>query len=122
MADGNKSHLFKPGTSGNPGGRQRGFERRLREIVEGETVEHPKLGTIPAWDAIVLKAIDDALDGKSPIARKHGRDFIADRLMGKPKQDIRIEDITPVDTERVAKLTDEQLEILAAIGAGEGFH
>lgn len=118
MSDKLKQYQFQPRQSGNPGGRPKGFERRLREIVEGETVEHPERGTISAWDAIVLKAIDDALHSSSPAARKHGRDFIADRLMGKPKQDIRVEDVTPIETEKVADLTDEQLEILAAIGVG----
>lgn len=122
MSDKLKQYQFQPKQSGNPGGRPKGFERRLREIVEGEMVEHPTdqtAGRIPAWDAIVLKAIDDALHASSPAARKHGRDFIADRLMGKPKQDIRIEDVTPVETEKVAELSDEQLEILAAIGMAD---
>lgn len=116
-----KGHAFKPNQSGNPGGRPKGYERRLREVVEGEEVDHPidkKLGKVPAWEAVVLKAIDDAING-SPMARQHARSFLADRLIGKPKQDIRIEDVTPVDTEKVADLSDEQLAVLALIGLGE---
>lgn len=115
---------FKTGQTGNASGRPKGYERRLREVVEGEEVDHPidkTLGKVPAWEAVVLKAVDDAING-SPTARQHARSFLADRLIGKPKQDIRFEDVTPVDTEKVADLSEAQLEILAAIGVGEKPH
>lgn len=117
-----KEYRFARGVSGNPGGRAKGHDRRLRDCVEGQMVEHPldkSLGLIPAWEAIVLQAIDDAING-SPVARAHGRNFIADRLMGKPKQDIRIEDVTPVDDSPVVTLTSEQLEVLAMVGLADG--
>jgi hypothetical protein len=114
-----RRYQFEPGKSGNPGGRPKGYERRLREVIEGETVEYKNRGVIPAWEAIVLQAIDDAING-SPVARQHGRNFIADRLMGKPKQDIRIEDATPVDDTKLVDATEEQLEALAMLGLADG--
>lgn len=112
---------FSKGISGNPSGRPKGYERRLREVVEGEEVDHPinkALGKVPAWEAVILKAVDDAINS-SPTARQHARSFLADRLIGKPKQDIRIEDVTPIDTEKVVAATEEQLEALAVLGLAD---
>lgn len=77
---------FQKGTSGNPGGRAKGYERRIRELVDGEVVEHKTRGTIPAFDAIILQAIADAVAGD-----RYAREFIADRLCGKAKQTVEIQ-------------------------------
>jgi hypothetical protein len=107
---------FPKGVSGNPGGRAKGYERRLREVVDGETVEHPTKGAIPAWEAIVLEAITQAVAGD-----RYARDFLADRLLGKPKQSIEMsgELTTDVPADRFAQLTAEQLEALAALDVAE---
>ena len=44
---------FKPGQSGNPGGRPKGIERRVRELLKDD------------WDAIIMAMADIAL-GKLP--------------------------------------------------------
>lgn len=89
---------FMPGKpSANPGGRPKGYERRLREVVDAMRAEDPtpdpegavdKDGRplkIPAFDAIVKQAVIDAVAGD-----RYARDFIADRLMGKPKVNVDI--------------------------------
>lgn len=110
-----KGTRFQPGQSGNPGGRPRGYERRLREVVESQTVEHPKLGTISAFDAIVLEAVDKAVAGD-----KYAREWIGNYLMGKPKQHVELSgDVTTSSMAGMrdpSTLTDEELEgALAAL-------
>lgn len=88
------ANAFKPGQSGNPGGRPKGYERRIRDVIDAMTADDPvpdpanPNAKIPAFEAIVKRAVLDAVAGD-----KYARDFIADRLMGKPKQHV---DLKPV--------------------------
>lgn len=90
------AHTWKPGTSGNPGGRPKGYERRIRECVDAMKADDPVQdpenpnAKIPAFEAIVKRAVIDAVAGD-----KYARDFIADRLMGKPKQHVDIKPVAP---------------------------
>lgn len=112
---------FVKGQSGNPGGRAKGYERRLREVVDSMTADDPvidpelaydeatkKLRRIPAFDAIVKRAVLDAVAGD-----RYAREFVADRIMGKPKQHV---DIKPVGTRAKADLSglsiDQKRELL----------
>lgn len=127
-----QGHGFKPGISGNPGGRPKGYERRLREVVdsmkaddpvidpEGVTGEDGTPAKIPAFEAIVKQAVIDAIAGD-----RYARDFIADRLMGKAKQTVAISEdgasgpeadwsAVPIDKRR------ELLETLLLIAPAEG--
>jgi len=73
---------FKPGESGNPGGRPKkgtAFAERIREAI-----------TDDEWNAIIAKAKDQALDGD-----RNARDFLLDRTEGKPNQKIEIEERDP---------------------------
>lgn len=114
---------FQKGASGNPGGRPKGYERQLREVIDSMTAEDPapaidpeigldpatnRLRRIPAWQAIVKRAVLDAVAGD-----KYAREFVADRLMGKPK--LRVEVIEPAEDVDLSALTDEQIEALAAL-------
>ena len=108
---------FQPGQSGNPGGRAKGYERRIRELVAGETVEHKTRGTIPAFDAIILQAIDDAVAGD-----RYAREFITDRLCGKAKQTVEIqgdsESAPAIDWSKVP--LDLRRQLLAALKESDG--
>lgn len=80
---------FKPGESGNPGGRPRtsilsaGLRRRLAEVDETDP-EKRTFGQI-----IVEKAVEDAITGDAR-QRNEARRFIADRVEGKPLQSISL--------------------------------
>ena len=110
---------FGPGNRANPGGRPKGLERRFRECVEGMTAPDPTAKDkktapqIPAFEAIVKQAVLDAVAGD-----KYARDFIADRLMGKPKQtvDARITDNAPRRDWSQVPL-DERVRLLEKIQA-----
>lgn len=97
VSDGNRRGQFKKGETGNPAGRPKGYERQLREVIDSMTAADPLLADdpsgspespkIPAWQAIVKRAVLDAIDGD-----RYARDFVADRLMGKPKQTVNIDE------------------------------
>lgn len=122
----NPAYQFPKGKSGNPAGRPKGYEKRIRECVESMTADDPvpdpeggkdedgKPLKIPAFEAIVKRAVLDAIRGD-----KYARDFIADRLMGKPKQQVSI---TPDSVEvppELPALSTTALEVLALIDGGD---
>lgn len=79
---------FKPGVSGNPGGRPAGvsWRERLLRALESK----PEL-----LDAIIAKELELAVSGdpgEATAARKH----IADRLDGKPKESIEHTQTGPI--------------------------
>lgn len=123
------AYRFKPGQTGNAGGRAKGYERRIRECVESMTADDPmpdpeigldpatgRLRRIPAFEAICKRAVLDAIRGD-----KYARDFVADRLMGKPKQTVAITD-ADVDTDDESDLeglTVDELRVLAKVRAAK---
>ena len=123
-----KAHGFKPGQSGNPGGRTKGYERRLRECVDAMTADDPmpdpeigldsktgRLRRIPAFEAICKQAVLDAIKGD-----KYARDFVADRLMGKPKQTVTFSDAeAPDDDSDLDGLSPDELRVLAKVRASQ---
>lgn len=123
------AYRFAPGKSGNPGGKPKGYERRLRECVDAMTADDPmpdpeigldpatgKLRRIPAFEAIVKQAVLDAVKGD-----RHAREFIADRLMGKAKQTVAITaaDEHDEDESELEGLTLEELRVLAKVRAAQ---
>lgn len=126
-------YQFKPGQTGNAGGRPKGYERRLRECVESMTADDPtidpeigmdpatgKLRRIPAFEAIVKQAVLDAIAGD-----RYARDFIADRIMGKVKQTVALVDDSDPQTEAnwaavPVEKRRELFETLALIAPGDG--
>jgi hypothetical protein len=112
--------MFRPGKSGNPGGRSKGHERKLRECVDGMTAADPCAADgeeprqIPAWEAVVKRAVLDAVAGD-----RYARDFIADRLMGKPKQTVTFEDTddNPDEDAAIEALSLDEVRVLAKVRA-----
>ena len=119
-ADHLKAYRFPKGVSGNSGGRPKGYERRLRDVIDSMTAADPQLAKdptdanalIPAWEAVVKQAVIDAVAGD-----RYARDFIADRLMGKPKQVVVFNDEEPDPAEDAAieGLSTDELRILAKV-------
>lgn len=105
----NKSTRFKPGQSGNPKGRPKGtlsLTDVLRQLGEIEDVEirrgEPK---ISRKEALGHKLWNMALSGKSEIAR-----YIYDRLDGKPTQEIKVHNDTPIDAAVYVHIEGFQIE------------
>jgi Family of unknown function (DUF5681) len=121
--------LFKPGTSGNPGGRPK-FEKQIREWFAKQRV--------PALDANGEEQKDDDgntifVDGQEAVLRrlleiickgddKHSivaiREYL-DRAYGKAKQKIDVGgDLNVGHRHDMRALTDEQLQVLAELDIG----
>jgi hypothetical protein len=79
---------FKPGESGNPGGRPR--TRGLLDVLRGAVKEvRPDGRTVE--EAVVATLIEEALESRNPLGAIQ---TIFDRLEGRPKQAIDFNDIT----------------------------
>jgi hypothetical protein len=79
---------WKPGESGNPGGRPR--TRGLLDVLRGAVKEvRPDGHTVE--EAVVAALIDEALESRNPLGAIQ---TIFDRLEGRPKQAIDFNDIT----------------------------
>lgn len=91
---------WKPGQSGNPGGRPKGLARRVRELVggDGETITHFMLDTLKNEDAEMRDRMEAAK-------------WLADRGWGKAANHAPIEDADPLGLDEVdaaiAGLVDE---------------
>lgn len=115
---------FVKGQSGNPGGRARGLERRVRELLKGDidamtlAMRDIALGTPPAEGPLASVAIKTR-------DRIEAYKVLTDRGWGKPKQIVDMNHgAQPLLTEDQAKiladLTEEQLEGLATLDADAG--
>lgn len=102
---------WKPGQSGNPGGRAKGLERLVREATGNDL------------EAMIKMQIDIAcgrVPAGIPIEKLQASDVtrafnaIMDRGWGKPKQVVEVGPTEDPD-ENLPELTDEQLEALAAL-------
>jgi hypothetical protein len=95
---------FKPGQSGNPGGRTKSkelsaaYRRKLEQLIEND----PKGRTFAELIADAL--INEAIKGKVPAAAE-----IADRTEGKPAQSITLGGALEVDIESI----DERIRTLS---------
>lgn len=105
------AHLWKPGQSGNPGGKPKGLERRVREIVG------------PDLDAMITALVDIALARGNMGAGAKVRDRVAaaslvlNRGWGAPKQTVVVESDQPTTeiTINVNVLPDGDLDQLETL-------
>lgn len=106
-----RGHFVKghPNTSG--GGRKSArFEEGRLAVLEHETTDDK-------WRAICAKAIDDAINGDGRT-RERGRRFVADYLIGRPRQTITLETRPPDPFAEYDGYSDEQLRAIADGGGG----
>ena len=87
-----KTGRFKPGQSGNPGGRPKGRTsfRKILEKVGGEPTELERFKGMTKDEAIARLVYEDAEGGD-----KWSRQFIVERKEGKPGQQIDIVERDP---------------------------
>lgn len=111
---------WKPGQSGNPGGRSRGAERIAREVAETRSYTDAA-GTVHTGAAAMIAVLMDlALDthGKSRD-RREAAVAVLDRGWGRPKQTVDIKgDAVAAAPPKMPALTEEQLRALAVLDAG----
>lgn len=104
---------FTKGFSGNPAGRPKGLERRLREKFGDDLDELTRIQV-----QIAKGVIPPGTDIQSISAADCTRAYVAvtDRLMGKPKQETKVEsDLNIGPKIPMNGLKREQLEALAAL-------
>lgn len=65
------------------------------------------------WRKVCERALNDAITGEDYNAREKGRRFIADYLIGKPRQTIQINTTQEAD-DPYAHLSDEELVAIAS--------
>lgn len=116
MKDTQKATLFKPGESGNPGGRppMTPEEKQLRKLTKGR-VAHLLNQTCrltedamrnryrdpltPALEKVFLKVVLDALEPEGDSVK--AANFILDRTIGKVKEEVDLSVIKPTIVERM---------------------
>lgn len=106
---------FKPGSSGNPGGRPKGLERVVNETIAAmvEVVEDPETKQqvkLNGWQQITRKLFKMALDGSVPAAK-----LLFERAGGYPKQKVDLAGEVATKQHDLAPLTKAQLEALATL-------
>ena len=93
---------WKPGQSGNPGGRPKGLAKRVRELVggDGETIAQFMLDTLQNQDAEMRDRMEAAK-------------WLADRGWGKAANHAPIEDADPLGLDQVDIAIGELVDELA---------
>ncbi len=91
MSEERKPWHFKPGQSGNPGGRQKGVEARAREIANSRSYVADDGQTYTGTEAMLHVLIDIAVD-KEEKSRERiaAANSVLDRTDGKPKQAVDV--------------------------------
>lgn len=94
---------WKPGQSGNPGGRPKGLARRVRELVggDGETIAQFMLDTLTSPECEMRDRMEAAK-------------WLADRGWGKAANHAPIEDGDPLGLDQVDAAISELVDELAA--------
>jgi hypothetical protein len=92
---------FVKGQSGNPGGRSKGLERRVREMVEPDMIIETVLGIM----------LDDGADRKDRIAAAK---LLSERGWGRPRQTVEVTEV-PQSRYDYSLLTPQQLDTLEAL-------
>jgi hypothetical protein len=89
---------FKKGQSGNPGGRAKGFERRVRDLVDP--------------DQIIKFALNVMINGKETTKDQlAAARFLAERGWGKPRQTVEVVEVTPPEYD-YSKLSAKEMDQL----------
>lgn len=114
-------HRFKPGQSGNPGGKPKGLERIVNDTIKAmtEEIEDPVTKAkvrIDGWERMARKLFDLGMAGNVQAMK-----LLFERAGGYPKQkvDLAAEVTTPQQFD-FAALTPTQLEALAALDVPAG--
>lgn len=84
---------FRPGQSGNPGGRQKGLARLVRDLIAAKVEEDPILGKIDGWAAITLRLYEVAVGRQEGVAEKDritAAKLLYDRAGGLPRQEVEL--------------------------------
>lgn len=115
-----KQWQFRPGQSGNAGGRPKGLERTAREAMKVREYTDAKGNKHTGIDAAFACLLDILFDaGTSPRERIAAFKEWCDRGFGKAKQFVEVSDgpASVADAKTTKEMTVEQLrEALAAIG------
>lgn len=113
---------FKPGRSGNPGGRPKGIERIVRETIASMKRLDPEHGELDGWRAMTLRLFKLAMgdiDAGSERDRILAAKFLFERAFGTAKQSVKITGEhagAPAADLDAQKMSDAELrEALAAI-------
>ncbi len=125
----NTGKRFTKGVSGNPGGRVKGVERQLRELLGDDlpkiamAMRDIALGKKPKGSKITIKAADTI----------KAAEWVYDRCFGRPKQSIDLGgDLTveprstvdwshvPIERRRELLAAATELVALESAGAGDG--
>ena len=88
-----KHSQFKPGQSGNPAGLPKGYVRAstmYAELLKGKVpiTEDGKVRKVTRHEAMMIKAMNDAMAAASANERTTARESILSRIEGKPVQPI----------------------------------
>lgn len=118
---GSEVHRFKPGVSGNPGGRPKGLERAVRDAIDRREFKDANGNVHKGLDAVLARLLELLFEtGTSPRDAVALAKEIFDRGFGKAKQTVHLKDEnTPVATmpRDPAEMTTEELrEAIAAVG------
>jgi hypothetical protein len=120
--------VFKPGQSGNPAGRhsaRQDFVTRAKYLSENYDVEKirevmtdkKKHAKLSAFDAIVLARLYEAIE----VGGKDSAMMLLDRLIGKPKQEVKVDSNVNVNVQLqsavgdVKRLSTETLKSISAM-------
>lgn len=105
-------HLWKPGQSGNPGGRKQGIEKRIRDTMEPDLIAMTQI----MIDMVMGRPIPQTMrDGSvveinvKPRDRQEAYKVLMDRAYGKAKQTIDM--TTSIDQGGLSSLDVESLEL-----------
>jgi hypothetical protein len=117
---------FESGKSGNPGGRPKGLERLVRELVSEQREVDANGVDLDGWSRLTLRLFRIAMGDEHGNVREQiaAAKLLQERGYGYPKQtmDMTVGGST-LDTSDIAKLTDEELIELATAtdhtGGGE---
>lgn len=112
-------HAFRKGQSGNPGGRAKGIERVVREVVaeqKTKSASDPNI-EIDGWQRLTLHLFQMAMGETKATNRDQvaAAKLLYERAYGHPKQKVDITGDAASPARDLTPLTTEQLELLAEL-------
>jgi len=117
-------HAFKKGQSGNPGGRAKGIERIVRELVaeqKAKSESDPNVD-LDGWQRLTLHLFQMALGETKATNRDQvaAAKLLYERAYGHPKQKVDVTGDATSQARDLSPLSTEQLELLAALDVPVG--